>query len=132
MFQPAKLRSSSLLMQTSISLGTLGCIGVGDLDLSASLLFQCCRSPHSQAKLSYFLILNVQPLAVDKTDLRTEMEVMYRVMKSAAPFTSYVNWMDFLARKDVVVSREVKPGNANLRGEVIKAKLIEPLGRCKL
>ena len=40
--------------------------------------------------------------------------------------------MDFLARKDVVVSRQVKPGNANLRGEVIKAELIETLGRCKL
>ena len=67
-----------------------------------------------------------------KTDLRTGMEVMYRVMKSAAPFTSYVNWMNFLARKDVVATREVKPGNANLRGEVIKAELIETLCRSKL
>ena len=37
MFQPAKLRSSSLLMQTSISLGTLRCIGVGEL----TILFEC-------------------------------------------------------------------------------------------
>ena len=102
MFQPAKLRSSSLLMQTSISLGTLGCIGVGDFDLSASHLFPFCRSPHAQAKLSYFLILNVQPLAVDKTDLRTRMEVMYRVMKSAAPLTSYTcmltGWIFWLGK----------------------------------
>ena len=60
------------------------------------------------------------------------MEVMYRVMKIAAPFTNYVYWMDFLAQKDVVVSREVKPGNAILRGEVIKAELIETLCTCKL
>ena len=42
---------------------------------------------------------------MDKTDLRIGVKVIYRVMKSGAPFASYVNWMHFLVWKDVVVSR---------------------------
>ena len=102
--QPAKVRISSLLMQTSISLGTLRCIGAGEL----KILFECFSlilvlyKSTVPSQTVIFLILNVQPLTVDKTDLRTRMEVMYRVMKSAAPFTSYTcmstGWIFWLGK----------------------------------
>ena len=37
------------------------------------------------------------------------------MMKSGAPFTSYINCMELLARRDDVVSRELKPGDTKER-----------------
>ena len=48
----------------------------------------------------------VQPLTVDKTDLRTGL---------CDEKWGYINCMEFLARRDDVVSRELKPGDTKER-----------------
>lgn len=79
----------------------------------------------SQAMLDLF-----EPeLKVDSSDLMVALKSMYHVIHdNNEAFTKYESELDFLSDFKVCSTKEQKPGNANLRGQNIKADIIKVLG----
>ena len=73
-----------------------------------------------------------QTITVKEKDLVAAFKSVFFILRENIAFTKQNKLLDLLSDMGVMSSKEVLPGNANLRSQMIKEDLIETIGKINM